>query len=149
MNKDYTQLSKNIPKVLKTTIEGLCTDMEARLKQLGVKDTDLLFAEVETIRDLHREEQKQILAGIQFKQQASNYEFTRAEQNLEEKIGSEIAQNYRKDMNEGKMFAYDDVRTIINYAFQDNFKELALENNITKSMYPEVFEQNEEEIERD
>ena len=40
-------------------------------------------------------------------------EYNIGEYNLDNNIGNSIAENYRKDMNEGKCFAYDDAIEIV------------------------------------
>ena len=40
-------------------------------------------------------------------------EYNMGEYNLDNNIGDSIAENYRKDMNEGRCFAYDDAIEII------------------------------------
>ena len=40
-------------------------------------------------------------------------EYNMGEYNLDNNIGNSIAENYRKDMNEGRCFAYDDAIEII------------------------------------
>ena len=40
-------------------------------------------------------------------------EYNMGEYNLDNNIGNSIAENYRKDMNEGKCFAYDEVIEIV------------------------------------
>ena len=40
-------------------------------------------------------------------------EYNMGEYNLDNNIGNSIAENYRKDMNEGKCFAYDDAIEIV------------------------------------
>ena len=40
-------------------------------------------------------------------------EYNMGEYNLDNNIGNSISENYRKDMNEGKCFAYDDAIEII------------------------------------
>ena len=41
-------------------------------------------------------------------------EYNMGEYNLDNNIGNSIAENYRKDMNEGKCFAYDEAIEIVN-----------------------------------
>ena len=41
-------------------------------------------------------------------------EYNMGEYNLDNNIGNRIAENYRKDMNEGRCFAYDDAIEIVN-----------------------------------
>ena len=40
-------------------------------------------------------------------------EYNMGEYNLDNNIGNSISENYRKDMNEGKCFAYDDAIEIV------------------------------------
>ena len=40
-------------------------------------------------------------------------EYNMGEYNLDNNIGNRIAENYRKDMNEGRCFAYDDAIEIV------------------------------------
>ena len=40
-------------------------------------------------------------------------EYNMGEYNLDNNIGNSIAENYRKDMNEGRCFAYDDAIEIV------------------------------------
>ena len=40
-------------------------------------------------------------------------EYNMGEYNLDNNIGNSIAENYRKDMNEGKCFAYDEAIEIV------------------------------------
>ena len=40
-------------------------------------------------------------------------EYNMGEYNLDNNIGNSISENYRKDMNEGRCFAYDDVIEIV------------------------------------
>lgn len=40
-------------------------------------------------------------------------EYNMGEYNLDNNIGNSIAENYRKDMNEGRCFAYDDAIKIV------------------------------------
>ena len=40
-------------------------------------------------------------------------EYSMGEYNLDNNIGNSIAENYRKDMNEGKCFAYDEAIEIV------------------------------------
>ena len=41
-------------------------------------------------------------------------EYNMGEYNLDNNIGNSISENYRKDMNEGKCFAYDEAIEIVN-----------------------------------
>ena len=44
-------------------------------------------------------------------------EYNMGEYNLDNNIGNSISENYRKDMNEGKCFAYDDAIEIVKQGY--------------------------------
>ena len=89
-NLSYLYTKNHIPIDMRTK-EILTTIME----QPTAYDVDKVVEEIKTLKE------------------EALGEYNMGEYNLDNNIGNSIAENYRKDMNEGKCFAYDDAIEIV------------------------------------
>ena len=88
----YMSTDKN-PSIL---IKSFGTDVFKKIKEMPTAySVDKVVEEIKTLKE-------EALA-----------EYNMGEYNLDNNIGNSIAENYRKDMNEGKCFAYDDAIEIV------------------------------------
>ena len=81
-------------------------------------------------------------------------EYNMGEYNLDNNIGNSISENYRKDMNEGKCFAYDEAIEIIKQGKEginimehnsiEELKQAAKNTNELLDHLTEIIEQNDE-----
>ena len=56
---------------------------------------------------------EQVIEEIKTLKEEALGEYNMGEYNLDNNIGNSISENYRKDMNEGRCFAYDDAIEIV------------------------------------
>ena len=89
-NLSYLYTKNHIPVDMRAK-EILTTIME----QPTAYDVDKVVEEIKTLKE------------------EALVEYNMGEYNLDNNIGNRISQNYRKDMNEGRCFAYDDAIEIV------------------------------------
>ena len=71
-------------------------------------DIDELIETIPTAYDIDK-----VVGELKIIKEDALAEYNIGEYNLDNNIGNSIAENYRKDMNEGKCFAYDEAIEIV------------------------------------
>ena len=75
---------------------------------VSVKDIKTIIKEQPTAYDIDK-----VVEEIKTLKEEALGEYNMGEYNLDNNIGNSISENYRKDMNEGKCFAYDEAIEIV------------------------------------
>ena len=75
---------------------------------VSVKDIKTIIKEQPTAYDVDK-----VVGELKIIKEDALAEYNIGEYNLDNNIGNSIAENYRKDMNEGKCFAYDEAIEIV------------------------------------
>ena len=75
---------------------------------VSVKDIKTIIKEQPTAYDIDK-----VVGELKIIKEDALAEYNIGEYNLDNNIGNSIAENYRKDMNEGKCFAYDEAIEIV------------------------------------
>ena len=82
-----------------------CDNLEVTV---SIKDVKTIIKEQPTAYDIDK-----IIEEIKTLKEEALGEYNMGEYNLDNNIGNSISENYRKDMNEGRCFAYDDAIKIV------------------------------------
>ena len=100
---------------------------------LSAEDLIKIRSLLQDVQDIHKKEKSTILDAIQEKASIASMEYTLGEYNYDNEIGNKKAEEYRKDMNEGKCFAYGDCRFYVEQTFDGNYKVVKEELEIAKN----------------
>ena len=102
-------------------------------KAISLSEMTEFYNKIKEIKDLHKKEQDTILDAIHTRASIASMEYTLGEYNHDNEIGNKIAEEYRKDMNEGKCFAYGDCKFYVEQTFNGNYKVVEEELEIAKA----------------